>query len=276
MDNAFEWLEVPTVNDPLALIAFEGWNDAGNAASGVVEFVREATGAHLIAVIDHDEFNDHQVSRPHVSTSDDGERVITWPDTRLFTASLDGRDLVLVLGEEPRLQWKRFCRIVSSALTDLGVTAAITFGAFLGQVPHTLDVPVIGSYDIDTRHAHGLLPSRYEGPTGIIGVLNQWLRRDGFDAGSLWAATPHYLQSTSNPKAVRALLSKAQMLGGFEVEMGDLEVEVAEWEARVAAAVADNEELAGYLEEMKSIIAEADDGDDGGLVEEIERFLRNQ
>ncbi len=270
-----EWLEVPTLDDPLALIAFEGWNDAGDAASGAVDFVREATAARLVGIVDHDDFNDHQVSRPHVATTDSGERTIDWPDTRLYVASNGGRDLILVIGEEPRLQWKRFCRLLSGALKDVHVNNVITLGAFLGQVPHTLEVPVIGSYDLETRRTYDLLPSYYEGPTGIIGVLNQWLKKDGFAAGSLWAASPHYLQSTANPKASRALLAKAQILGGFELEMGDLDVEIAEWEARVAAAVADNDELAGYLREMEEVLAEAVD-DDADLVEEIERFLRNQ
>lgn len=275
-----EWLEVPTLSDPLALVAFEGWNDAGDAASGAVDYVRTATDARLIGIVDHDDFNDHQVTRPHVATSDSGERVIDWPDTRFYAASTGGRDIVLVLGEEPRLKWKRFSRLVSAALQELGTGKVITFGAFLGQVPHSLDVPVIGSYDLNARQAHDLLPSRYEGPTGIIGVLNQWLNKDGFEAGSLWAATPHYLQSTNNPKASKALLSKAQAIGGFEIAMGDLDVEVAEWEARVAAAVSENDELAGYLREMEEILADADDDDDDddsvSLLEEIERFLRNQ
>lgn len=276
MDHALEWLERPHLDDPIALVAFEGWNDAGDAASSAVGFVREAIGARLVAVVDHDDFNDHQVTRPHVSTEADGSRVIDWPDTRIYVGEAGEQDVVIVLGEEPRLQWKRFCRLISGALRDLGVTQIVTFGAFLGQVPHTLDVPIIGSYDIDTRHAHGLLPSRYEGPTGIIGVLNRWLQKDGFSAGSLWAATPHYLQSNPNPKAARSLLIKAFSVAGFELDLGDLDVEVAEWDARVAAAVADNDELAGYLQEMEDVIAEAEIDDEGNLVEEIERFLRNQ
>jgi len=278
MDSAMEWLEVPALSDPLALVAFEGWNDAGDAASGAVEYLRTATDARLIGIVDHDDFNDHQVTRPHVTTTDSGERTIDWPDTRLYVANAGGRDLVLVIGEEPRMQWKRFCRLLSGSLKEAEANTVITFGAFLGQVPHTLEVPVIGSYDVETRRAYDLLPSRYEGPTGIIGVLNQWLKKDGFDAGSLWAASPHYLQSTTNPKAARALLAKAQTLGGFELAMDELDVEVAEWEARVAAAVSDNDELAGYLREMEEVLAEAidDDDDDTNLVEEIERFLRNQ
>ncbi len=278
MDEALEWLEQPTLSDPLALIAFEGWNDAGDAASRAVGYVLEATGARLIAVIDHDEFNDHQVSRPYISIDDGGERVIEWPDTRFYVTTAVERPLVLVLGEEPRLRWKRFCQIIVDALNTLSVDNAVTMGAFLGQVPHTLDVPVIGSYDRPTRQTFGLLPSRYEGPTGIIGILNTVLRRAGLEAGSLWAATPHYLQTNANPKATRALLQKVELIGGVQFDLGELDVEVAEWEARVAAAVAGDDELAGYLREMEDLLAgaEADNDDGDGLVEEIERFLRNQ
>lgn len=276
MDPALEWLETPSLTDPLALVAFEGWNDAGDAASTAVEYVRDLTDAHLVAVLDHDDFNDHQVSRPYAALDESGQRTIDWPDTRLYASTVDGRDIVLVLGEEPRLQWKRFCRVIAAALAAIEVKKVVTFGAFLGQVPHTLDVPIIGSYDIRTRHEHDLLPSRYEGPTGIIGVLNHWLQRDGFEAGSLWAAVPHYLQSNSNPKAARALLQKAEALTGIELDLGEFDVEVAEWEARVAAAVADNDELAGYLAEMEDVISNVGGDNDTNLVEEIERFLRNQ
>lgn len=277
MDPAFEWLELPSLHDPVALVAFEGWNDAGDAASGAVSYLRDLTDAHMVAVIDHDDFNDHQVTRPYAALDTNGERTIDWPDTRFYVAKVGSQDLLLVLGEEPRLKWKRFCRMVAAAFKEVDAKKAVTFGAFLGQVPHTLDVPIIGSYDLETRQQHDLLPSRYEGPTGIVGVLNHWLRRDGFSAGSLWAAVPHYLQANPNPKAIKALLEKAQSVVGFDVDLSELDVEVAEWEARVAAAVADNDELAGYLLEMEEVISDVtSDGDDTNLVEEIERFLRNQ
>lgn len=271
------WHSRPALTDPIVIGAFEGWNDAAGAATGAVEWLMERADVRLIFEIDHDEFNDHQVSRPQVVVTEAGSRDITWPSTRLFGTSIDGKDVLLLLGEEPRLRWRTFHRLISSALRELDVDRVLTLGAFIGQVPHTLPVPIIGVVpDPSTRTALGLLPSSYEGPTGIVGVLNHYLGLDGFTASSLWAAVPHYLASSSNPKASRALLTKAAGLLAMDLVPAELDAEVADWEARVTRAVADSDELSEYLAELEQSTDQWNQGGEEQLVEEIERFLRGE
>lgn len=271
------WHSRPLLSRPVVIGAFEGWNDAAGAATGAVEWLVERSDAGLIFSIDHDEFNDHQVSRPQVVVTDGGTREITWPETKLFGASIGDRDVLLLVGEEPRLRWRTFVDLVSDALRDLGAERVLTLGAFIGQVPHTLPVPIIGVMSDPTiRAALGLLPSSYEGPTGIVGVLNHYLGEGGFDSSSLWAAVPHYLANNANPKASQALLSKASSLLDIDLEADELDEDVAEWETRVGRAVADSEELATYLEELERSSDTWAHEDEGQLVEEIERFLRGE
>lgn len=271
------WHSKPTVTDAIVIGAFEGWNDAAGAASGAVEWLLEHSDTRLVFTLDHDEFNDHQVSRPQVIVTEEGSREITWPATRLFGTSIDGQDVFLLLGEEPRLRWRSFIGIITQALRELKVGRVLTLGAFIGQVPHTLPVPIIGVVpDTATRTALGLLPSSYEGPTGIVGVLNHYLGLDGFDASSLWAAVPHYLAGSANPKASQALMAKASGLLSIDLGAPDLDPEVATWETRVSEAVADSDELAEYLAELEQSTGHWAQADEGQLVEEIERFLREE
>lgn len=168
--------------------------------------------------------------------------------------------------------------MVTRAMRGLSVTEVITLGAFLGEVPHSLEVPIIGVADEETREAHGLLPSSYEGPTGIVGVLNQWFARIGLESRSLWAASPHYLASTPNPKAAQALVQKLASLTGLNLDAGYLAPEVLEWEERVAEAIAENEELEEYVQQLEEAlegpVIEVGDGEN--LLDEIEDFLREQ
>lgn len=271
------WHSRPAVTDPVVIGAFEGWNDAAGAASGAVEWLIDRSDTRLVFSIDHDEFNDHQVSRPQVVVTDEGTRDITWPATRLFGTSIDGHDLLLLLGEEPRLRWRSFVDLIGKALRELGVHRVLTLGAFIGQVPHTLPVPIIGVLpDAGTRAALGLLPSSYEGPTGIVGVLNHYLGLEGFDASSLWAAVPHYLAGSSNPKASQALLAKATGLLAIDLGPERLDGEVSDWEQRVKRAVEDSDELRDYLAELEQSTDQWTEGNEGRLVEEIERFLRGE
>lgn len=270
--DGLRWISQPPLRDPVALVAFEGWNDAAEAASGAVWHVLERNDSLEIAVIDYEEYADYQVTRPIIETVD-GERTIVWPHTRVRAIETEGeRDLVVVLGEEPRLRWRAFVEEVAAVLQQLQVTDVVTFGAFIGQVPHTLPVPVIGvTDDQDVRDRLGLLPSTYEGPTGIIGVLNDGLRQAGLSVASLWAATPHYLSGSSNPKATQALLEKASGLLQLDLDAASLDRDVTAWEQRVETAIRDSDDLSEYLAEL-----EAEALPDGGqLVEEIEQFLRD-
>ena len=213
--SSLQWLDRPALRDPLALIAFEGWGDAGDSASLAAERFLDTYDSDLIATIDPDEHYDFQVRRPMVVLDEGGTKRIDWPENDLHVLRLPDRDIVVLLGEEPNYKWKAFTREVVEALTTLGVTRAVTLGAFIGQVAHTLPVPLVGTATKpDTLALHGLLPSGYQGPTGILGVLNQALGNAGIDVISVWAAVPHYLSNQDYPPAVEALAIKASECWG--------------------------------------------------------------
>ena len=272
------WISRPSLRDPVALYAFSGWNDAAEAATGALWNILSLNDSLDVAVIDHDGFNDHQVSRPLISYEGE-ERIITWPETRVYAIETQqDRDVVIILGEEPRLRWKAFARILQHVVSELGVVEAVALGAFIGQVPHTLPVPVVGvTANVERRLALGLLPPTYEGPTGMTGILTDQLHRAGVNVTSLWAATPHYLSENSNPKAAQTLLVKAEALLGLDLDSGGLDREVKRWERRVDSVVQNSDEMSEYLAELEdSADLYSPPPDTGGqLVDEIERFLRD-
>lgn len=264
------------MKDPVALIAFEGWGDAGESASQATRAFVEGHGGELIATLDPDSHFDFQVRRPMVSLDSAGIRDISWPSNEIHAVRGAERDLVVVLGEEPHYQWKRFTREVVDALQTLGVTKAVTLGAFIGQVAHTLPVPLVGSATRpDALTMHGLLPSGYEGPTGIVGVLNHALGAAGIDVISVWAAVPHYLSNQEYPPATEALAVKASELVGVSLEVGELTRASREFLSTVNEAIEGNNELQEYVERLEM---EADEEIVRGteLVEEIEDFLKDQ
>ncbi len=267
------WDYRPTLIDPVAFIAYSGWNDGGEAATGAVEHMIDVLGAEQVASIDHEDFADFQVTRPMIVLDND-DRQLTWPETSVFAASSAGQDIVLIVGEEPRLRWKKYCRVVAGVLKDLEVTRCVTLGAFLGQVAHSTEPPIIGVASAEVKAANDLLSSSYEGPTGIVGVLTSVLADYGLDVTSLWAATPHYLAGTDNPKAARALLARAERVFGMDLGSVTLDEAVAEWEERVAEAVLGSDDLQDYVERLQEVHTEIE-GTGGRLVEEIERFLRD-
>lgn len=268
------WEYRPTLLDPVAFIAYSGWNDGGEAATGAIEHLIDVLGAEQVAAIDHEDFADFQVTRPMIVLEEDGGRQLTWPETSVFVASSLGQDVVLIIGEEPRLRWKKYCRIVAGILKDLEVSRCVTFGAFLGQVAHTTEPPIIGVAAPDVKATHALLSSSYEGPTGIVGVLTSVLEDFGLDVTSLWAATPHYLAGTDNPKAARALIAKAEQVFGLDLGANTLDEAVEEWEQRVEEAVLVSDDLQDYVERLQEVHTEIE-GTGVRLVEEIERFLRD-
>ncbi|MBW3667419.1 MAG: PAC2 family protein [Actinobacteria bacterium] len=273
---SLEWLQRPVLRDPVALIAFQGWGDAGESASQAAQAFIEGLGGELIAVMDPDSHFDFQVRRPMVSLDSAGIRDISWPRNEIHVIRGAERDLVLVVGEEPHYRWKRFTRELVEALQTLGVTRAVTLGAFIGQVAHTLPVPLVGSATRpDALTLHGLLPSGYEGPTGIVGVLNHALGGAGIDVISVWAAVPHYLSNQEYPPATEALAMKASELVGVTLEVGELTRASRDFLSTVNEAIEGNDELQEYVERLEM---EADEeivrGTD--LVEQIEDFLRDQ
>lgn len=271
--DSVTWHDRPELVDPVALLAFEGWNDGGEAATMALRHVWDALDADPVATLDHEEYADFQVTRPTIVVDGGGARHLDWPSTEFATARSGGRDLVLVLGEEPRLRWQAFCGEVADTLAQLGVERLVALGAFIGQVPHTLPTPIIGVAPEAVRHEHDLLPSSYSGPTGIVGVLNSVLPSHGIDVVGLWAATPHYLAGNENPKAAQALLAKASDVLGVDLRAHELLPVVDDWVQRVGRAMKESDELAGYVETLESSNERFEEGDD--LVEEIERFLRD-
>ena len=271
---------LPELVDPVMLCAFEGWNDAGDAASGAVLHLEEVWSATQIAEMDPEDYYDFQVNRPEV-TIDDGVRSITWPTTRISVARipLATRDVVLVSGIEPSMRWRTFTQELLDVARELGVEMVVTLGALLADSPHTRPVPVSGtSSDSDISLRMGYEPSTYEGPTGIVGVLHAACAAQGIPSASLWAAVPTYLPNAPSPKAALALVRKAEVLLHVEVPAGDLESASRAYERQVDEAVAGDEETAAYVARLEeSFDEEASDlgsGDD--LIEEVERFLRDQ
>ncbi len=273
---SLQWLDRPVLRDPVALMAFEGWGDAGESASQAVASFIEHSDAELIAVIDPDDHFDFQVRRPMVELDSEGIRSITWPRNEIHVVRGTERDVVVVLGEEPHYRWKVFTGDLVEALNSLGVSRTITIGAFIGQVAHTLPVPLVGSSTRpDTLTLHGLLPSGYEGPTGILGVLNHALGNAGIDVISVWAAVPHYLSNQEYPPATEALAAKAAELLGVTLDMGDLALETRHFLSTVDEALEGNDELQKYVERLEEE-ADVDAENSEELMEEIEDFLRDQ
>jgi len=274
--SSLEWIEHPILRDPVALLAFEGWGDAGESASLAVSEFLDKMESELVAVIEPDEHYDFQVRRPIIEADGKGIRSISWPRNEIYAVRGAERDLVVVLGEEPHYRWKVFTADLVEALIGLNVQRAVTVGAFIGQVAHTLPVPLVGSSaKPDTLSLHGLLPSGYEGPTGIVGVLNHALTRADVDVISVWAAVPHYLSNQEYPPATEALAVKAAELMGVSLDIGGLTLATRTFLSTVDEALEGNDELLRYVEKLED---EADEEERGTerMLTEIEDFLKDQ
>lgn len=261
------------------MLAFEGWNDASDAATRVLYYLMEHHDVTPLARLDLEDYISYQESRPLV-TLEGRVRSIRWPTVGFFGLALPdhSHDLVLILGEEPHLRWRRFCLDVASVLRQLGVHQAVALGAFVGEIAHTLPVPIFGSSsDPNFADRFGLHASAYEGPTGITGVITKALEDEGIEAASMWAGIPHYLAANPSPTGTRALLYALGDVIGQRFDVTELDEEVADYEARVQEAIAGSSELVGYV---RGLEAESEKRaisltSSRRLVEEIERFLRN-
>jgi predicted ATP-grasp superfamily ATP-dependent carboligase len=270
----------PPVDAPIMIIAFEGWNDAGSAASAAVAYLAEQWDAEAFASIDPEEFFDFSTTRPTVHFDEDGRRTISWPENSFRWANPEGGpDVVLLVGVEPQLRWGSFCNHVVEVADRLGARLIVTMGALLADVPHSRPVAVYGTaYDPEIVEQLSLTPSSYEGPTGIVGVLHDELGRAGLDSASLWAAVPSYVPSAPSPKAALALLARVTALVGVSVAADDLAEAAAEYEDQVDEAVSGDDESASWVEELEHQWdrREIEEGDSHALIAEVERFLRRQ
>ncbi|MCP3977061.1 MAG: PAC2 family protein [bacterium] len=274
--------EKPQLRRPRAILAFDGWNDAADAASGSVRYlIEELKLTEPFAAIDPEEFYDFQAHRPQVRIDDGGTRRLSWPMTRFFGAHLpnDKRDLLLVVGDEPSFRWKTYARHITQVLAENDVESVLLLGAFIGQVSHSMPVPIIGvASDPDLVSELGLMTSSYEGPTGIVGVMMEACREVGLPALSLWAATPHYLAANPNPKAMLALTRTATDAVDLSVPLDRLDALAHDFIEKVDKAIEASGDLRDYVAELEinadpaSITPAASDE----LLSEIEDFLREQ
>ncbi|TFH74463.1 PAC2 family protein [Cellulomonas sp. HD19AZ1] len=267
--------------ETVLLAAFEGWNDAGSAATAALEHLYDVWGAEQVDELDPEEYHDFQVNRPVVGPGPDGTREITWPTTAVAVATTprSGRQVVLVHGIEPSMRWRRYCSELLDIAAGLGVRAIVTVGALLADVPHTRPIPVNAtSEDEEVRELLGLEPNTYEGPTGIVGVLQHEAGVRGLQALSLWAAVPHYVAAPPSPKATLAILHRLEGLLGEPVPLGDLPDDAEAWQHGVDELAGDDSEIGEYvrqLEEAKDT-AELPEASGEAIAQEFERYLRRR
>ncbi|HEX6262444.1 MAG TPA: PAC2 family protein [Actinomycetota bacterium] len=271
----------PELDRPVLICAFTGWNDGGEAASTAAAYLRDRWSAERFARLDPEEFFDFQVTRPTVRLVDGVTRRIEWPENDFFAASLPHRDVALFLGIEPNVRWRTYTEQIIGTARAIGAETILLLGAFLADVPHTTTPPVTGSApDEETAERLGLAGSRYEGPSGIVGVLHDAATRTGLETISFWAAVPHYLPAGPNPRAALALVDKVARFLDVEIATDTLERAGATWESQVNAIIEDNEELASYVERLERSAQESDDLGEvpsgEALAAELERFLRDQ
>jgi hypothetical protein len=290
------WGHRPALRHPVLVAAFEGWNDAGNAASEAVTFLSQAWGASAFAEFDGDELFDYTSSRPQVRLEAGKARRLEWPAVTLASAALPGaeRDVIFLSGPEPQLRWKGFSRELGQACLELGVDLAVLLGALLADVPHTRPVRISGgAATSELSSLAGLEPSYYEGPTGILGVVGDTLGRSSVPTVSLWASVPHYVSQSTSPKATLALVERTSRLLATSVDVVELQIASAAYERQINELVASDDDASAYVTRLEEQEEEDDDPqladadlptvDDGPrlspasgerLAAEVERYLR--
>ncbi|RNL81958.1 PAC2 family protein [Halostreptopolyspora alba] len=271
----------PELVEPVMVAAFDGWNDAGEAASAVVEHLASIWDADELLALEPDDYYDFQVSRPRATVVDGENRGITWPTTRISLARPSGShsDVVLVSGAEPNMRWRGFAADLLTVARDLGVRRVILLGALLADAPHTRPVPVTSvAFPTELGTALNLEPTAYEGPTGIVGVLHDTFASAGVETVSLWAAVPHYVAQPPCPKGTLALLRRVEDVLDATVPLGDLPEEARAWERGVDELAAEDEDIAGYvrsLEEAKDA-ADLPEASGDAIAREFERYLKRR
>lgn len=277
-----------TLTNPVVVAAFTGWNDAGDAASTAVRTMIETSGATALAEIDPEPFTDFATVRPHVALDAERNRSIVWPTVGVWGASLPGSDVVLVLGPEPALRWRTFCDQITGIAQHVGAPMGFTLGALLADVPHTRRTQIIGTAtDADLAERFDLERSRYEGPTGIVGVLHDALSRSGLPTASLWAAVPGYASQLPSPRAAFAVLDRLCSMMGTPAPVTAIANQIADYDAQVDALISDDDDLVTYVRRLESMVDEIsdtggdvsdesiDDADPEALAAEVEQFLRD-
>ena len=273
--------DVPELRSPVLIAAFEGWNDAADAASSVIDHLMKVWNARVVAAIDPEEFYDFQVNRPIVGTNDEGMRRITWPSTQLAVASPPGalRDVILLRGIEPNMRWRQFCAELLAASTELGAQLVVTLGALLADTPHTRPIPVTGTAtEPDLSDRLKLEQSNYEGPTGIVGVFQDACTQRDIPAVSFWAAVPHYVAQPPCPKATLALVGQLEDVLEISIPLDDLPEESRAWERGVDELAEEDEEIGDYVRALEETRDTADLPEASGeaIAREFERYLKRR
>jgi proteasome assembly chaperone (PAC2) family protein len=282
------WRERPELRAPVMVCAFKGWNDAGEAASAALTYIKGSFDARDVADIDPEEFYDFTAVRPTVKLTEGSTREIEWPENSFSVAPVPGAegDLVMLQGVEPSLRWRRFTDDVITTARDLGVRMIITLGALLADVPHSRPVAISGITSDETLVERlGFEPPSYEGPTGIVGVLQRACAEEGLPAVSLWASVPHYVAASPNPKVALALVRAFEGTTGLAVDGGELEEAADDYERQVTAAVASDPEVKAFVERLETAMDEvqAENPPDEGqlpsadtIARDFQKFLRQR
>ena len=282
------WRERPKLRAPVMVCAFRGWNDAGEAATAALTYIRGSFDAREVAAIDPEDFYDFTAVRPSVKLTEGSLREVEWPENSFSVAPVPGAegDLVMLQGVEPSLRWRRFTEDVVTTARDLGVRMVITLGALLADVPHSRPVAITGiTSDQTLVERLGFEPPSYEGPTGIVGVLQNACAEAGLPAVSLWASVPHYVAASPNPKVALALVRAFEGTAGLAVDGGELESAADDYERQVTAAVASDPEVKAFVERLESAMddAQAENPPDEGqlpsadtIARDFQRFLRQR
>jgi proteasome assembly chaperone (PAC2) family protein len=281
------WRDRPPLRRPVMVCAFKGWNDAGEAASAAVSFIRDSFDAGDVASIDPEEFFDFTAVRPTVRLTEGLTREIDWPVASISAAEVPGAegDLVMLQATDPSLRWRRYTENLIATARELNVRMVITLGALLADVPHSRPVAITGlASDQSMVERLGFQRTSYEGPTGIVGVLHHSCANAGLPTASLWASVPHYVAAAPNPKVALALVRAFEGIAGVAVDAGELESAAEDYERQVSAAVASDPEVKAFVERLETAMDEvqADAADEQDLpsadtiASDFQRFLRQR
>jgi hypothetical protein len=270
----------------ILLVAFEGWNDATEAATSALRAIADQFKAQTLEAVDPEDYYDFQFSRPMLELDEDGNRSLSWPGTELLQASAEGiegnpgaENLYLLIGTEPSRRWMSFASEVFEMVEDREIDTVIMLGAMLADVPHTRPMPIFkSSQNPKLQQLFGLEPSKYEGPVGILTVLSQAFESEGIPVLSLWGSVPHYVQNTQNPKASLGFLSELSSLTRHEFQTSALAEAAFEWERSIDELSETDEEMAGYIEQLEksrdAYESEMASGD--AIAKELEKFLKER
>jgi len=283
----------------LLVVAFEGWNDAGEAASNAVRTLEEQLELVPITTVDPEDYFDYQFNRPNISLDDDGNRVIEWPSVTMFgPADVESSDVVplaadaelavtgdnganvyLLVGTEPSRGWKTFVLEILEAVDTHGITAVVFLGAMLADVPHTRPISVfVSSENPSVRERLSIERSSYEGPVGILSVLSDAAEKAGIPTLSIWASVPHYVHNAPSPKATLAIIDKLEEIIDVVIPRGELVDEAAAWETGIDALASDDDDMTNYIEQLEQARDTVDSPEASGeaIAHEFEKYLRRE